>query len=76
MINDFFSVVGGNLKEIQMQIYNRWGEKLYDTSSKNPKWDGTYKGELCEQGVYLYMLTLKTWNGKIHFFKGTLTLIR
>jgi gliding motility-associated-like protein len=58
-----------------MQIFNRWGELLFETNDFTKKWDGTYMGEPCPQGVYMYVI------GYINEFsyqavKGTVTLLR
>lgn len=39
---------------LQLQIYNRWGQLLFTTDQF--KWDGTYNGNLCADGVYYYVL--------------------
>src|SRR5690606_4541701 len=41
-------------KEWEFKIYNRWGEKIYETTDYQFKWDGKYKGELVPFGLYNY----------------------
>lgn len=57
-------------------IYNRWGEKIYETTLRSDSWDGTYQGEMCQQGVYVYKIKAKSLVGKIFNEKGTVTLLR
>ena len=64
---------GGNVK---LQIFNRWGEKLLDYETTNPQWDGKYKGELCQEGVYLYLMTVKSKSGRFYYYKGTISLLK
>jgi gliding motility-associated-like protein len=57
-------------------IYNRWSEKIYETTLRSDSWDGTYQGEICQQGVYVYQIKAKSLVGKIFNEKGTVTLLR
>ena len=43
-------------KLVKMQIYNRWGEKLYEGSEG---WDGYYMGKPVQMGAYLYMIEIE-----------------
>lgn len=77
--NDYFQFYGNaaGLKYINIMIFDRWGEKLYEADEPTFKWDGMYKGELVPPGVYVYVMKLVFINGhadEIH--KGSLTVIR
>jgi gliding motility-associated-like protein len=53
--NDIFRVRGVGISDVEIfRVYNRWGEKLFETTNINEGWDGTYKGEKVEQGTYMY----------------------
>ena len=53
--NTFFVIPVQEDVEIErFSIYNRWGSLLFETSDITVGWDGKYKGEICQQGVYLY----------------------
>jgi gliding motility-associated-like protein len=75
-LNEVFKIEGENLQWIKIEIYNRWGEKLFEQTGESPSWDGKYKQELCMEGIYLYMASIKAQNGKYFYLKGTLTLLR
>lgn len=75
-LNDKFKVIGKNIREINMQIFNRWGEQLLNTTSQSPEWDGSYKNKTCADGVYLYFIHIQGTNGKRKIMKGTFTLLR
>ena len=61
--------------EAMVSIFNRWGEKIYESKGYYSKpWNGTYKGVTQPGGVYVYMIQLN--DEKKQFFKGTFTLIR
>lgn len=53
-INDVFSAIGENIVELEMFIYNRWGQEIYQSYTGKP-WDGTYKDEMCQQDVYVWL---------------------
>lgn len=54
--NDFFVLKGLNPKNWRIEIYNRWGNQVYETSSYDNKWDAINQSD----GVYYYMLTHNT----------------
>jgi gliding motility-associated-like protein len=64
------------LAEFEMLIYNRWGEKLYETHDINQPWDGSYMGALVHEGAYLYMIRVKDIYGAQDWYKGTVTVLR
>ena len=61
---------------LEFTIFNRWGEKIYFSNDNTGKWDGTYNGEECEQGVYYYHIKVRDNRKKWHYYNGMITLIR
>jgi len=59
-----------------MQIYDRWGVLIFESTSADIGWDGYYKGELMPQGVYVYKLDLKLANGEREVRIGDITLLK
>jgi gliding motility-associated-like protein len=59
-----------------MIIYNRWGQKVFETNDIQQGWDGTFNGSVVEGGVYVYTLYLGTKNGIYHHRKGSVTVLR
>ena len=55
-LNDCFSPTFINITSIDLKIYSRWGELIYQTDNKNDCWDGKHKGEACPAEVYFYTL--------------------
>lgn len=76
--NDVFTAVGEEITEFDMQIYNRWGELIYETSSLEKGWNGSAKGgsETSMEGVYVYNIKLKDWQGVNHKFVGHVSLLK
>jgi len=75
--NDVFRPVWyGEFTGFYMAIYNRWGEKIFQSYRKEEGWDGYYKGIPAEVGVYFYLgqyECIKKGNLNV---KGEVTLIR
>jgi len=75
-INDRFRVNVKGVKEFEMKIFNRWGEKVFESHNKTNGWDGTYKGERCRPGVFVYIVRVTYLDGKTKERSGSVTLIR
>ena len=67
---------GIGIVEYQMRIYDRWGELIFESNDYDYKWDGTYKGEQVQKGVYVYQFDLLDIKGEPHLFRGHVTLFR
>jgi len=57
--NDCYNIAAFNISYLNMQIFNRWGELLYEQTDINAKWDGRYKGKMCPEGVYFCVFKYK-----------------
>jgi len=75
-VNDVLYVRGICLQSLTFMVFNRWGEKVFETLDQTKGWDGTYKGEEMNTGVFVYRLEGKTYDGKSFQLKGNVTLIR
>jgi gliding motility-associated-like protein len=69
-------LVGKDVLSFTLYIYDRWGNKMVETSDKNFTWDGTYNGEPCNAGVYAYVLEVRYITGANENRSGNITLIR
>lgn len=61
---------------ISLQIFNRWGEKLYEQRGTAVGWDGKYKGVVAQQDVYLFLIEYRNCYGRYAYKHGTFTLLR
>jgi len=75
-LNDFINVHGRCITAYNLQIFSRWGEKVFETSNLENSWDGTYKGKKMDTGVFVYKADGVSIDGKSFKFKGNITLIR
>lgn len=79
-----FSPNSGNFKIVKrgiatlsyFRIYNRWGNKVFETSDIDSGWDGTFNGKAQPMGVYIYTIDATSSTGKPFRKNGDLTLIR
>jgi gliding motility-associated-like protein len=74
--NDVLYLRGNLIDEMYLAIYNRWGELVFESTSPQVGWDGTYKGMKCDPAVFVYYFTVKCRGGQEYFKKGNITLIR
>lgn len=75
-VNDVLKVRGYCLETMTFMIFNKWGEKVFETNDKEQGWDGTYKGDPMNTDVFVYRIEGITFNGKAFSMKGNVTLIR
>ncbi len=74
--NDIFQIYGVGIKTIDLKIFNRWGEKVYESNNQFEGWDGTYKGVLQNPAVFVYQVNITYLNDKKVLRVGSITIIR
>lgn len=90
--NDIYTIFTGPdaLSINKLQIFNRWGELVYETPTNslpdggpdgvpgqlNHSWDGTFNGQISPNGVYVFMTEITFIDGKTEVFTGEITLTR
>ncbi|HYE55511.1 MAG TPA: T9SS type B sorting domain-containing protein, partial [Chitinophagaceae bacterium] len=67
---------GFGMGKVMFRIYNRWGQKLFETTDPRAGWDGTFKGVLQPMDVYVYTLEVEFTDGTRASKRGDITLIR
>jgi gliding motility-associated-like protein len=75
-LNDELRVLGSCIDELSMQIYNRWGQMVYEITNPSNSWDGKFNGEQLNNAVFAYKLKIKTFSGEEIEMKGNFSLIR
>jgi gliding motility-associated-like protein len=74
--NEKLFVRANFIDEIYFVIYDRWGEKIFESTSLNDGWDGFFNGKELDPDVYVYYLEATCAGGTKYFDKGNITLIR
>jgi len=77
-VNDEFKPVLGfvDFETYRMEIYNKWGELLFETSDIEMGWDGTYEGNVVPEDYYRYIITAKDGIGKPIAEEGVFYMVR
>ena len=76
-INDVFKVkYPFPAKDFHFVMYDRWGEKVFETNDINKGWDGNYKGQPAIQNAYIWVINYVDINNKPQQLKGTVMLLR
>lgn len=74
--NNAFKVTSLNCSQFKIKIYNRFGQKVFQSDDILEGWDGTYLGKDCQSGVYIYYIDLVNKAGMVYKYQGTLNLLR
>ncbi len=74
--NDILYVRGKGIKTLYFAIYDRWGEKVFETTDLNNGWDGTFKGKPLNKAVFVYYVKATFVDNSEVEQKGDITLIR
>ena len=74
--NNVFRGYGVNIDQYDLQIYTKWGNRIFHTNKMEDVWDGTYNGVRSPVSAYVYKCTYVTYEGKKKVVVGTVTLLR
>lgn len=74
--NDILFVYGNSIDQLEMRIFNQWGEELQLLNSTARGWDGKHRGKPQPVGVYTYALRAVLSGGRVVKMKGSITLLR
>ena len=75
--NDLFlPLQSKNIEKINTQLFNRWGNLIFETDNLQIEWDGKSKGQLVADGVYFWIVNYTDTNGKEGMMKGSVTVMK
>jgi gliding motility-associated-like protein/uncharacterized repeat protein (TIGR01451 family) len=74
--NVFKPILTSLVAEYQLQIYNRWGELIFESFDKEVGWDGSYNGSIVQNGAYNWVIKIKTDVTQTHTKLGNVLLLR
>lgn len=75
-INDEFYAKHNNITYIELYIYNRWGQLIYNEEGVAPSWNGNYMGNIVQIDTYVYKAILTDVFGKTHVEVGHVNVLR
>jgi gliding motility-associated-like protein len=75
--NDYFKIKYEGISDISLlRIYNRWGELIFETKNVETLWDGTFRGEKLNPGVYVYYFEGHCLDDKLFTKTGNITILK
>ena len=76
-INDLFTLQTKGLKTLDVEIFNRWGQKITEWHTVNGGWDGrSSSGVICSDGTYYFIVNALGFDGKKYYEKGAFSLVQ
>lgn len=70
-------IQGVDIYDFRLELYNRWGEIIFESRDPEGEWDGTYGGKLVQEGTYIWVIRASdAENDNKYEFKGHVTVIR
>jgi len=74
--NDIFKPIFNlEIVDFNMVIFNRWGQKVFESKNITSGWNGRVASAMAEQGIYIYLIRYKNFQEQWSQHKGTITLI-
>lgn len=74
--NDVFYVYSNGIQAMKLQVFNQWGEKIFESQDQHTGWDGRYKGKVQPVGVYVYALKATMSDGSNIVKSGSISIVR
>jgi gliding motility-associated-like protein len=74
--NDAFFAKGTGIKEFKLQIFNRWGQKIFEANDITKAWDGTFKGVSVKEDTYVWLIHYSLIKQNPQAITGHVNLIR
>jgi gliding motility-associated-like protein len=74
--NDKLFVRGNFIQDLYFTVYDRWGQKMFETRDINTGWDGTFHGTRQDPAVFGWYAEGTCESGEKYFQKGNVTLLR
>jgi hypothetical protein len=59
-----------------LKVFNRWGEKVFESHDQLTGWDGTFKGKLQDPAVFVYEANVVFLDNRSRLLKGSVALVR
>jgi len=75
-LNDVYEIKGFGMEQLDVQIFNSFGQRVFDSKGEQVHWDGTYKGDIVEEGAYLAVVHMVTPSGAAYEYQRSVTVIK
>jgi gliding motility-associated-like protein len=74
--NDVFEVLHYGVEDLELEIFNRFGEQIFYTKDLNAQWDGTYRGKMVQNDVYTFVVSYLAYDGRAGIQRGRILVLR
>ena len=77
--NDIWIPVFSSPEYVQrynLDIYNRWGQRIFETTDINQGWDGAFQGNIVQDGTYIWKINFRWYDQRTYQLTGHITLIK
>ena len=75
-VNDVYFLMSTNIVNFNLNIFNRWGQLIFNSDQPSKGWDGTFGGKEVPDGVYIYLIDAKGVDNVIYKKTGHVTVLR
>ncbi|MFN6040033.1 MAG: gliding motility-associated C-terminal domain-containing protein [Bacteroidota bacterium] len=76
-LNDIFIPITRDILDYSLMVFNKWGEKIFETGNSEFGWNGFYNGSICSDDVYVYIIRFKKIGESVqNTISGKITLIK
>jgi gliding motility-associated-like protein len=75
-LNDQFKWLPVFVKDFNIQIYNRWGQRIFESTDKHESWDGKVNGNPVQEDVFFYIIRYTGYDSSNNTLSGNFTILR
>jgi gliding motility-associated-like protein len=75
-VNDCFRILHNRISDFKIQVFNRAGQTVFQSNDPDFCWNGVWNGNPVPEGVYIYRIEARSYNGAPFDVRGTVTIFR
>jgi gliding motility-associated-like protein len=75
-LNDFWGTVPVFVKDFNLKLFTRWGEKIWETSDRHEAFSNFFKETSINSNVFVYVITYTGWDDSVHKTSGNVTMLK
>jgi gliding motility-associated-like protein len=75
-VNNVFRVFGNCIQTMKISVYDRWGERVFESINQAETWDGTFNGKPLNSGAYVYTFSATLFDGTQVNTSGSIEIVR
>jgi len=75
-LNDEWKIIGTCINDININVFNQWGELIFNTNDQNQSWKGDFKGKPVPTDQYTYKVSVVYSDGSAETFSGYVNVVK